>query len=311
MTGPAVSSPKAFTDRIGALLHNVDAKFIVDASYLNTATRNAFASLGLTVYEDNDHANGGGILHSKFFTFSHLKFPPGRTPSGYPSEMQNVVAVLSANIDNSMYQAANNLLIMHGNQELYDTFVTLWEYIRAHPRAQSSAAVGRLCGNVYVVSFPRSTDYVAQILWKVFQQRQGIFPAWGDDPPKIRIAMYHFTRDAVANGLVLLSFLGADVKVILTNEDNNSDMDKMFGMFGIDSRILPNNKGVMHSKYLLLDADYELDDVVKRRKIVWTGSHNYTNPALKENDEIMIRVPDAGVYNGYLDDWHKLWSLAG
>jgi hypothetical protein len=307
MTGPAVSSAKAFTDRIGQLLTNRDAQFIVDVRYMNSATRTAFQTLGLSVHEDSNSAAGGGILHSKFFTFSHLRFPPGQTPSGYPSEMNNVVAVLSANIDNSMFKAANNLLIMHGNQELHDTFVTLWEYIRAHPHAHQSDAVSRLCGDVYVASFPRNTDYVAQILSKVFLQRG----RWGDDPPKIRIAMYLFSREAISNLLVFLSLLGADIKVVLTNDSGNADLDKLFGMFGIESRLLPNNAGVMHSKYILVDADYELGDVVKRRKIVWTGSHNYTTPALKENDEIIIRVPDSGVYSAYLSDWHRLWNLAG
>jgi phosphatidylserine/phosphatidylglycerophosphate/cardiolipin synthase-like enzyme len=125
--------------------------------------------------------------------------------------------------------------------------------------------------------------------------------------------MYLFTpgRERVRNLLAAMSLLGADVKVVLSSSSGSAEeLDSYFGAFGIGSRLLPNNPGVMHSKYLLIDADYELQDVVQRRRIVWTGSHNYTQSALEENDEILIRVAQPSVYGGYLGDWTRLWNLA-
>lgn len=314
MTGPVVSSPKAFTDSVHAALVRsgaTDVHFIVDQKYMNTATRDAFSMMNLPITEDTSSRNDDGILHSKFFTFSTLQFPAGVIPSGFPARMDHVVAVLSANVDNSMYRAANNLLIMHGNATLYQTFVDLWNYIRAHPNARRADATSRLCDDVYVWSFPRSSDTIVRILDKVREEMGS------RNPPRIRLAMYLFSRTEIQNRLIDLAAAGADVKVVLTSYSHkgakeNRDLENTFDAHDVRTRLLPNRTvGVMHSKYLLVDARYELQDVVGRRKIVWTGSHNYTGPALDENDEVLIRVTDPVVYAKYLDDWNCLWDLAG
>jgi hypothetical protein len=314
MSGPVVSSPKAFTDAVHAALVRSGATnvhFIVDQKYVNTATRNAFSKMSFPVTEDASSSSDDGILHSKFFTFSELQFAPGAVPGGFPARMTHVVAVLSANVDNAMYRAANNLLIMYGNAILYQTFVDLWNYINTHPNARRADATSRLCGDVYVWSFPRSSDTIVRILDKVAKE---MGPR---NPPRIRVAMYLFTRTEIRDRLIDLARNGADVKVVLSSYSHkgnkeNRDLENRLDAHGVKARLLPNRTvGVMHSKYLLVDARYELEDATRRRRIVWTGSHNYTGAALAENDEVLIRVTDSAVYTKYLNDWNRLWDLAG
>jgi phosphatidylserine/phosphatidylglycerophosphate/cardiolipin synthase-like enzyme len=59
----------------------------------------------------------------------------------------------------------------------------------------------------------------------------------------------------------------------------------------------------IHSKYLLIDAPYV--DAGPHRRLVFTGSHNWTGPALTINDETLLRVEDDGVFAAYLANWER------
>jgi len=63
----------------------------------------------------------------------------------------------------------------------------------------------------------------------------------------------------------------------------------------------------VHSKYLLIDGMY---NGAPDRKIVWTGSHNYSDNALRDNDETLLKVDDATVFDAFLENWLKLKSAA-
>jgi phosphatidylserine/phosphatidylglycerophosphate/cardiolipin synthase-like enzyme len=39
---------------------------------------------------------------------------------------------------------------------------------------------------------------------------------------------------------------------------------------------------------------------------VWTGSHNYTGGALRNNDEALLRVDDATVFNAFVHNWNVI-----
>lgn len=46
------------------------------------------------------------------------------------------------------------------------------------------------------------------------------------------------------------------------------------------------------------------------RRVVFTGSHNWTGPALDSNDETMLRVIDDGVYDAFVADWTRARAAA-
>ncbi len=45
----------------------------------------------------------------------------------------------------------------------------------------------------------------------------------------------------------------------------------------------------LHSKYLVFESYY---NGAADQKVVWTGSHNYTRPALRFSDEVLLRITD-------------------
>jgi phosphatidylserine/phosphatidylglycerophosphate/cardiolipin synthase-like enzyme len=64
----------------------------------------------------------------------------------------------------------------------------------------------------------------------------------------------------------------------------------------------------LHSKYLLIDAKYAGSTAARR--LVFTGSHNYTGPALTSNDETLLRIEDPAVFAAFLVDWGNIRSAA-
>ncbi len=64
---------------------------------------------------------------------------------------------------------------------------------------------------------------------------------------------------------------------------------------------------VLHSKYLLVEGTY-LD--VKDSKWVLTGSHNYTYPALRDNDEAMLRIESATIHDQYRANFRTIRATA-
>ncbi|MEU6976186.1 MULTISPECIES: phospholipase D-like domain-containing protein [unclassified Streptomyces] len=118
---------------------------------------------------------------------------------------------------------------------------------------------------------------------------------------QIRMAANLFTRDEVATKLVALKNAGCSV--ILAHDGAPGSMGA--GVESIVSGKLTQRvecyedrgtgvaKAGLHSKYLLIEGTY---DGVAGRKLVWTGSHNYTYPALRANDETLLKIDDPALY---------------
>ncbi|MET9799455.1 phospholipase D-like domain-containing protein [Streptomyces sp. NPDC006368] len=61
----------------------------------------------------------------------------------------------------------------------------------------------------------------------------------------------------------------------------------------------------LHSKYLLVNGTY---DGVAGKKIVWTGSHNYTWQALRNNDETLLKIDNAALHDLFKANHDELMS---
>lgn len=61
---------------------------------------------------------------------------------------------------------------------------------------------------------------------------------------------------------------------------------------GVEVELLARTaeRSTIHSKVLLIDALYDTGAGPRRRRLVFTGSHNYTAGALRENDEQLVRA---------------------
>lgn len=124
---------------------------------------------------------------------------------------------------------------------------------------------------------------------------------------QIRIGMYAFTRLQVADKLVALKNAGCRVELLHNGEDGNLGTAVQTSIAGrltyaarcsgtaVDGTGASRTIGI-HSKYMLIEGTY-LGGA--NRKLVFTGSHNYTIPNLRANDETLLKIDDPGVYDAF------------
>ena len=117
---------------------------------------------------------------------------------------------------------------------------------------------------------------------------------------QIRVAMYQFERTQVAQKLVDLKNAGC--LVYLASDATTGGMTTavtniLYGKLTqrVECDEAPNGRGV-HSKYLLINGTY---DGTPGRKLVFTGSHNYTWGALRANDETLLKIDNSSIYDQF------------
>ncbi|MCB2205211.1 lamin tail domain-containing protein [bacterium] len=114
-----------------------------------------------------------------------------------------------------------------------------------------------------------------------------------------------FTRDDLARALVDQHDAGLSVRGIM---DNNSDQGNEFSYLqssGVDVFLKKGLSGLLHHKYLLVDADGGDDPGIV------TGSHNWSNSAEFSNNENTIVLHDRSLAEQYLQEWYTRYRDAG
>ncbi|MFF5971414.1 phospholipase D-like domain-containing protein [Streptomyces sp. NPDC012769] len=118
---------------------------------------------------------------------------------------------------------------------------------------------------------------------------------------EIRVAMYAFTRTPVAERLAALQAAGCRVHVVVNGDKGNvgSGVRAALTSAGLTTlRQCTRSAGVsygVHSKYLLIDGSY----LGAARKLVFTGSHNYTYPNLRSQDETLLKIDQSEIFEAY------------
>jgi mitochondrial cardiolipin hydrolase len=156
-----------------------------------------------------------------------------------------------------------------------------------------AAAVGFLCailisvnGNAEMVvqaCFSPQGKCSAHILREIDQAKK-----------ELLVAVYAFTHDELANALVQAKKRGVTVQVVIDREfdaGNEHSKGKFFEaqkiplrrLSGVRSAAFDKDSGLMHQKFAVID-----------RRIVFTGSYNWTHSADSSNDENLLLFRDAG-----------------
>ncbi|MER7763362.1 phospholipase D-like domain-containing protein [Streptomyces sp. NPDC097619] len=251
------------------------------------------------------------INHNKFFVFSET----GAT--------RNVVFQTTGNLTASQQTNYHNSAVVLPDADLYRHYRDRWERLSVHGRPEGSGLrsdyveAPSTTGPYRVAFFPRAetdgtawhadpaTDTVVQILRNVGCAR----PA-GTHDTRIRIAMFAFTRPQVADELVRLRKAGCQVYVYVNDVATSdapgpalSDAVKSILLTGKFNQLrlckAPALPGLaltevgVHTKDLLIEGTYGGDTDAS---VVFTGSHNYTFPNLRGNDEALLKISDPAVY---------------
>ncbi|MEV6106183.1 phospholipase D-like domain-containing protein [Streptomyces sp. NPDC051940] len=250
----------------------------------------------------------GPINHNKFFTFSST------------NGTSNVVVQSSANQTGIQRTDLFNNAVTIVDSGLYAIYNTYWNDQLKYGTAASGLNTyyqtpESATGPYKTYFFPRqeqsgteynnnaATDTVKLIL-------DNVSCASGTE---IRMAANLFTRDEVASKLV--SMVNAGCKVYLAHDasDPASMSDSVESIISgkLTTRVQCNevrtgqaNAG-LHSKYFLVDGTY---NGTANRQLVFTGSHNYSYPALRANDETLLKIENSTLYAQYKANHDRLMS---
>ncbi|MFB7589232.1 phospholipase D-like domain-containing protein [Streptomyces sp. NPDC056169] len=269
------------------------------------------------------------VNHNKFFLFS-------RTKGKGDTYADDVVVQASGNLTaQDTDDWWNDALTVAGNTALFDAYTQYFA-------DQAAAAVGQTpqvadyahdtqAGKAKVYFFPRATiDPVVNILATVApvgtaDSCGGNSPGFGttDGRTKIRIAQGHITRTDVAKKLWELANAGCQIEIVYRSLDNWSDVTgkpmsevanwltrPVTGKGRITLHQLDNDKrggSDSHTKYLLIEGTYYGG---ANKKIVFTGSHTYTQTALRYNDETLLKYEDATVFDAYVRNFESQRTAA-
>ena len=119
----------------------------------------------------------------------------------------------------------------------------------------------------------------------------------------VYVAMFCFTSRPLAEALAKAKQRGVDVKVIIDKGTARSRrcVGPMLEADGIPVRYKRGSgDGLMHDKYAIIDG-----------KVVLAGSFNWTKSAEYRNDENLLIIYSKSLAHHYLNNFKRLWSLAG
>jgi phosphatidylserine/phosphatidylglycerophosphate/cardiolipin synthase-like enzyme len=291
-------------DLVAAKNRGANVRLVVDYSAsADTAVRTLVTALGsdrtkaswIVLCTQNAACIGSAgtpIMHNKFFLFSST------------SGSANVVVQSSANLTpENATKFWNNAVTLVGNTGLYNAYTSYFNDLSAKVKNSNYyRTVGS--GNAKVYYFPRAgSDESTDTVYNMLNENvtcEGNTTVGTQDTHRtiIRIGMWYFSRDDIARKLRQLADAKCWVDVIYTTIDAGS-----LGQLTNHPRIalyqFPDNAGnpfVIHSKYMLIEGTYAGE---RDTKWVVTGSHNYSNAALRENDETMLRIKSAPIHDQY------------
>lgn len=237
---------------------------------------------------------GTGIMHHKTFLFSELA--DGST---------NVVVQASHNLTTNQLSMHNNAVIIRGDAALFAGYERTWNDLWADVEDPNYYRIDDGDSATRVYFFPRNSggDTSVSILDNVTC----------DATARIRVAMAFFTnaRLEVASALAARAREGCDVRVVAGDAEIplGSSVASTLTAASVEVTRYPDRGGWgLHSKYMLIDAVYAGSS--GHRRLVFTGSHNWTGPALTGNDETQLRVEDPAVFAGFLSDWSHIHDAA-
>jgi phosphatidylserine/phosphatidylglycerophosphate/cardiolipin synthase-like enzyme len=241
------------------------------------------------------------IMHNKFFLFSST------------SGSTDVVVQTSANLtasNTSRYW--NNALTLVGNTGLYQAYLGYFGDLANQVKTNNYYSV-HTSGNARAYFFPRAgsgagSDTIYNMLNENVTCEGNTTVGTATGRTIIRIGMWWLSRDAIAGKLRELADRKCWVDVVYYHLDANTTAllsgHPRIMLYQINDE--PAGQ-VVHSKYMLIEGTYAGQ---RDSKWVFTGSHNYSNAGLRENDEALIRLRSDAIHDQYRANFRQMRDAA-
>lgn len=249
------------------------------------------------------------IMHNKFALFSSV------------GGARNVVFQTSANFKVDLPGGSgdgnwNNAVTAVGNAGLYNSYAGYFDDMKNLRRNTDyyNTRSPQTFGAFRPYYFPREgsgagTDTIVSILNNVDCTKRNTSTGTSTGQTIVRVAMASFTRGDVSEKLKQMDNAGCYVQVIYRDDTVGSAakadlLDKSGRYNGIQSwRFRASTAYTLHSKYLAIEGFYY---GAYNQKLVWTGSHNYTYPALRYNDEVLLRLTGASFHDAFRQNFREM-----
>lgn len=245
-----------------------------------------------------------GTHHMKNWYFSHTKVGS--------NDYKNMVIASSYNITVTQSRYFNDMLVVSGNQALYDAHVEVYEdYLQQRktddrynqPRGKISIPTAA----TYTAKFSpqKSGDMVADALARVTQYEEGC---------TLGVGTLNMTRSTLYTQLERIKGLGCEVRVI-TGTALPDDKRARLDAAGIPHRQIKTTRNghpvSLHSKMMVYRGYYDTpiaQHPKENRGWVWTGSQNFTFTPLKFRDDVFVGISRGGVTTNYSDYFEVMWA---
>ncbi|WP_030749376.1 phospholipase D-like domain-containing protein [Streptomyces sp. NRRL F-5135] len=247
----------------------------------------------------------GGINHNKFLLFSSVGGGAAR----------QVVLQTSSNLTPSNYARYwNSAVVVAGNAALHSAYSDYFVKLGKQDRANWSYTYAN-AGDYKVYFFPRAgtTDASDTVVNTLDNVGCTWTDAAGSHRTVIRAAMLKVTRQGVADALRAKAAEGCAVDLVYSETDSGT-WNALHGQSRLTVRCYQHDHDadkdtpnrIVHSKNMMIDGMY----AGERSKLVFTGSHNWSGPALRDNDEAMLRVTTPSVYDAFLANFTQVRAAA-
>jgi phosphatidylserine/phosphatidylglycerophosphate/cardiolipin synthase-like enzyme len=258
------------------------------------------------------------LNHNKFYLFSSTG---GST---------DVVVQSSANLHDGRdgLKGWNNALILVGNASIWNDYNAYFEDLKAQQSNINyyDTRVPVQSGSAKVFHYPRketsgasayedpAEDTIYTILSHVDCFGNSVVGTQdGTHRTIIRVAMDIFSRDYLATKLWDLDNAGCYVEVAETYDMSSAlQVTSMKNLLKATSsayhgpvvRYYCSGDTIwIHSKYMQIEGQYY---GTPDRKIVWTGSHNWSTNSLRQADETILQLENGPVYDAYTANFRSI-----
>jgi phosphatidylserine/phosphatidylglycerophosphate/cardiolipin synthase-like enzyme len=278
---------------VAAKNRGVRVRVICEDDNRNTSPFTFLVANGIPLITDRfDPVNNGvGLMHNKYFVFDARGGAPesvwvwtgswNPTDPGTTSDFQNAIEVQD--------QALGNAFTME--------FQEMWGSDNETPNASVSRFGARkfdntphrfmIGGKAVEAYFSPSDRTTSRIVGEIMKAQYSV-----------GFQLLLITRADLANALVNRKTAGKKVRGDL---DSDSDTGSQYAYLlanGVDVRLKTGASGLLHHKYVLIDAENPYWNAV-----TVTGSHNWSNSAENSNNENTLIVRDGNITNQYLQEF--------
>lgn len=215
-----------------------------------------------------------------------------------------VVAHTSAYLTKAQLRQRNNLVVIRGDQSLYEAFGSYWEDLARQRRDDSYYRIIEGDAGTRLFLYPRApeasqgepaaTDTIQRLLHDNVDCSAGA---------RVEIAMAYWTssRPALVDELIRLENAGCQIDLVVDPARVADDVEgALVDAFAPDHlRFLAG----VHHKFILVDGSY----AGSNQRLLWTGTQDFTLAALRDNDETILRVDDDGIHGDFAHAFDELF----